>query len=149
MRLAFIEEVNARPERFEEPIKKGKLETFANGITVTTKKGKNVKEVKMERNLYGRLLCIALEHKLDIPYVLTFPLTLLPMSMCHLDGTMASTKKDKLVKPLEQRVSNVRPPFVNCYVVDGMFFFRTIWTNFGKFAEEVVCVEGGKGRYRV
>ena len=90
----FIKEVNERPARFEEAITWTKLQTFANeGVKSKKKSNNKVTEVRMERNLYGRLLCIALEKWIDLSVVLTYPITPIPLSMCHIDGTMASTKK--------------------------------------------------------
>ena len=63
---------------------------------------------------------------IDISVVLTYPITPVPLSMCHIDGTIASTKKDKLVAPLEKRICSLQPEHVDCHVLDGMFFLRTI-----------------------
>ena len=42
----------------------------------------------MQRDLFGRLLGISLNEKIDIKKVLTFPLTPVPLSLCHIDGTI-------------------------------------------------------------
>ena len=95
----------------------------------------------MERNLFGRLLCIALGKKIDIGEVLRYPLTPVPLSMCHLDGTMASTKKDVLATRLEKMVISLPPPYIDCHVIDGMFFLRTTGEfpiKYGKIAEFIL-----------
>ena len=77
LREKFIGEVNGSPSRFEEPIKRCKVSTFTNeALTFKKKKtGENkVIEVKTERNLFGRLLCLALEREVDIAEVLKYPL---------------------------------------------------------------------------
>lgn len=44
-----------------------------------------VVELRMQRDLFGQLLCISLKKSLDIGKVLTYPLTPVPLSMCHID----------------------------------------------------------------
>ena len=106
---------------------RNKLLTFASeGVKLKTKNNNKISEVRMERNLYSRLLCIALVESIDISLVLTYPFTPVPLSMCHIDGTMASTSKHKLVAPLEKRICSLQPEHVDCHVLDGMFFLRTI-----------------------
>ena len=124
-REKFVKECEENSAIFEEPIRRQKLATFASeGVPLKKKDGK-VTEVKMERNLFGRLLCIALGKKIDIGEVLRYPLTPVPLSMCHLDGTMASTKKDVLATRLEKMVTSLPSPYIDCHVIDGMFFLRT------------------------
>ena len=87
-----IKEVNERPSRFEDAITRNKLSTFASeGVKLKTKNNNKISEVRMEGNLYGHLLCIVLVESIDISLVLTYPITPVPLSMCHIDGTMANT----------------------------------------------------------
>lgn len=48
--------------------------------------GNKIVELRMQRDLFGRLLGISMTNKVDIEKVLGFPLTPLPTSMCHADG---------------------------------------------------------------
>ena len=82
-REKLIMEVNENPSRFEESITRCKVSTFANeGVNFKKhkKSADKVVELKMERNLFGRLLCLALERKIDIVEILRYPLTLVPLS---------------------------------------------------------------------
>ena len=95
----------------------------------------------MERNLYGRLLCVALVESIDISLVRTYPITPVPLSICHIDGTMVSTSKHKLVAPLEKRICSLQPEHVDCHVLDGMFFLRTINifpSSYGRLSEIIL-----------
>lgn len=49
----------------------------------------------------SRMLCIALENKVDMANVLTYPLTPVPPSLCHFDGLMQKTDQVKLSNHLE------------------------------------------------
>ena len=69
---------------------KGKSLFFCQGWSQVLKSqadGKVV-ELKMERDLMGRLLCIALENKVDMAEILSYPLTPVPLCFSHLDGSM-------------------------------------------------------------
>ena len=137
----FHKEVNERLSRFEDAITRNKLSTFASeGVKLKTKNNNKISEVRMERNLYGRLLCIALVESIDISLVLTYPITPVPLSMCHIDGTMVSTSKHKLVAPLEKRISSLQPEHVDCHVLDGMFSLRTkiFHSSYGRLLEIIL-----------
>ena len=58
----------------------------------------------MQRDLFGRMLGISLTHKVDIEKVLTFPLTPIPTSMCHPDGSICETDKSQLSKLIEKKL---------------------------------------------
>ena len=95
----------------------------------------------MERNLYGRLLCIAIETSVDLSVVLSYPITPVSLSMCHIDGSIASTQKSKLMEHLEKRIISSRPPFVDCYILDGMYYLRTfveLPAAFGRISEIIL-----------
>ena len=56
------------------------------------------------QHLFGALLCHSLERKVNMSFILTYPLTPVPLSLCHVDGTMLSTQKSSLLKNLEEKV---------------------------------------------
>ena len=125
VRLKFIDEVNERLARFEEPIKRNKLLTFANEgkkVDVKTK----VTQLKMERNLYGRLLCVAIKRSIDLSVLLKYPITPVPLSMGHVDGTIAATPKSKFANHLEKIATSINPTSIDVYIIDGMFFLRSV-----------------------
>lgn len=51
-------------------------------------------EVRMQRDLFGQLLLVALEETLDIDKVLSYTA---PLPMCHVEGGMCKTGKSVLL----------------------------------------------------
>lgn len=79
----------------------------------------------MQRDLFGRMLGISLTHKVDIEKVLAFPLTPMPTSMCHPDGSICKTDKSQLAKLIEKKLDNTidrQPSTFDVCLVDGFFF---------------------------
>ena len=81
----FIEECHSNPSRFEmETIKRLKLHTFAEeDAIVTKKKDGKIFQTRMERDLFARVLYIAFQRKIDMGELLKYPLTPVPLSLCH------------------------------------------------------------------
>jgi hypothetical protein len=75
----FIQRCRDDPAAFEQPIKRKKINTFAKEGKITKRTTKGViEEIKMERDLMGKLLLISLKDKFDIGVVLFYPLTQVP-----------------------------------------------------------------------
>jgi len=124
----FIEECNINPKRFEETIKKRKLFTFASEGKTYRMKGtsEKVEAVRIERDLFGSILYLALENKIDIGEVLKYPLTPVPLSLCHTDGTMFKTQKPSLMEEIEGRYLSVDPTYIDAMLIDGIFFLHLL-----------------------
>ena len=45
--------------------------------------------------------------KVDMGEVLKYPLTPIPLSLCHVDGTMLNTPKSKLLQYMESQVETI------------------------------------------
>ena len=78
----------------------------------------------MMRDLFGCILKLSLEKKIDMAEVLKFPLTPVPLSLSHVDGTMQKTQKATLLKHLESRIESEPPRQVDITIVDAMFFLH-------------------------
>ena len=82
------------------------------------------------------------QKKLDLAKVLSFPLTEVPLSLCHITGTVNKTDKSSLMKKLEgMGQMNTEPSCVDVYIIDAMFFLRTlvdIPSNFGQLARLIL-----------
>ena len=88
---------------------KQKVCIFANkGIKEVARCGKgNLVEVRMERDLFGSIFCLALKRKINKEEVLTYPLTAILRSLCHVDGKMSKTTKSTLWKNLRSQVPQI------------------------------------------
>ena len=148
-RERFIEECVEDPKRFERPIRRVKLHTFGNEGGKYKIRGKDNKlvAVSMMRDLFGSILFLSLEKKVDTSEVLTYPLTPVPLSLCHTDGTMQKTSKVKLLHELESRIKTVDPSRVDVLIIDGMFFLHLLFdlpATFGmvaKFIFNRICTQ--------
>ena len=125
-RMTFISECIERPERFEERITKQKIQTFETDLGKKKVQKSNGKVVAacFVRDLFGSLLCLSLEEKIDMSEVLSFPLTTFPLSLCHSDGSMLSSPKSNLTKYLETFSVTGSPKIVHETIIDAMFFLR-------------------------
>ena len=56
----------------------------------------------MERDLLGSILYRILKRKINVEEVFTYLLTLIALSLCHIDDTMSKTTKSTLMKELEK-----------------------------------------------
>ena len=80
----------------------------------------------MERDLFGSILFMSLQHQIDVGELFKIPLTPVPLSLCHVDGSMLKTQKSKRMGELEQRNVATDPGHVDVTIVDGMFFFHLL-----------------------
>lgn len=72
-------------------------------------------DVRMKRDLFAQLLLISLEQTLNIDKVLSYPLTPVPLAMCHAVGIICKTDKSVLLKILEKETDSNTPQ--RCYVL--------------------------------
>ena len=56
----------------------------------------------MERDLLGSILYRILKRKINVEEVFTYLLTLITLSLCHIDDKMSKTTKSTLMKELEK-----------------------------------------------
>lgn len=123
----FIESCIKNPENFEKSIKKKDFNFFP--VQLRKKNvnvGGKIQEDRMQRDLFGQLLVISLEQKVDLEKILSFPLTPMPLSMCHVDATICKTDKSVLTKLLEKRIESSTPPFVDVTIIDGFFLLHLV-----------------------
>ena len=126
---AFVNECRNDGGRFAQAIKRRKVMNFTHDAVKVkfTTKDKQIKEAKCTRDIFGRLLFLSLTQGLDLTAVLTFPLTPVPLSLCHITGDMNKTSKCTLMDTVEAMgTSDNMPVRTDAYIIDTMFFLRTL-----------------------
>ena len=71
--------------------------------------------MKIERDLFGSILFLALQWKIDMVEMLKFPLTPAPLCLPHIDGSMQRPPKSSLLNDLETRVLSEAPSNVDTF----------------------------------
>ena len=76
---------------FHSPVKKNNLKTFATHAKSSVVRGKSRKDIDItaERNVFGQLVILALEHQVSLESVLKYPLASVPCSL----GALIKTDK--------------------------------------------------------
>lgn len=128
LRKTFISECQLDISRFEKAIKKTPIDNFSKDYMKkkNVRVGGKIQEVKIQRDLFGRMLGISMDYKIDISKILSYPITSVPLSMCHLDGTICKTDKSALLKCLEKEVPHEQPRHIDVLIIDGFFLLHTM-----------------------
>lgn len=145
LRDEFIEDCVVDSSRFHKPIKRNTIKNFA---------AENAKHKKslatrsdassVERNVLGHVLCFAIENKIDLLDVFSYPLTMVPHSIANLDGTMNSnSQKGELTSLLLSRIddSERSPEKFAIEIIDGFYYLGSLRespSRYGQFAEFVL-----------
>lgn len=134
-----------KTKSFNAPIKRLNLKTFAKlakSATVTGKSKKS-KQIIAERNVFGQLVLLALEHDISLERALSFPLGPVPWSLATADGAPTKTDKSKLMHFLEKNVNTAEAPTTltsTSYIIDGNALLHaqmSLPTTFGELAENI------------
>ncbi|GFY58522.1 uncharacterized protein TNIN_185791 [Trichonephila inaurata madagascariensis] len=72
------------------------------------------------------MLGISMDYNVDISKILSCPITSVPLSMCHLDGTICKTNKSALMKCLEEEVQHEQPHHIDVLIINGFFLLHTM-----------------------
>lgn len=86
--------------------------------------GRQGTSTAMAMDLFGSILFHALPLKVNMRKVLWYPLTPVPLSLPHPDGTMQNTPKSnrKQLLELEKRIISWSPGITDARIVNKMFF---------------------------
>ena len=123
-RNKFLDEILTDPARFEQPIKREKLINFASENFQKRNKSalaKKVAEAKGTRDLWGRIVFLATQGKMNIEHCLSFPITPNSPSLSNHHGSLRKTDKPKLMHSLEDMVERCFPPKSDVVIVDVFF----------------------------
>ena len=115
-------------QRFEKPIPRRKSKSFASAAVPVRlpSKDRKIKELQGTRDLFGRLLYLATVMDINLHTVFAYPLTPVPMSLAHVDGSVMKTDKSKLMKKLEEHIISEAPASVDAFIVDAMFLIQSL-----------------------
>ncbi|CAH0721911.1 unnamed protein product, partial [Brenthis ino] len=143
LRKTFIAECEADISRFEKSIKRTKLQNFSQDYSKKKKTtiGGKIQEVRVQRDLFGRMLGISINHKIDISKILSYPITFVPLSMCHLDGAICKTPKSALMKCLDKDIEHHPPPYIDILIIDGFFILHSmkdVPKSFGNISKKLL-----------
>ena len=108
--------------KFHDRLPKLKLKTFSDTQRSQKLRTPNKEVVlKADNKLFGHMVLVAGNRKLDMRLVVQHPLGPLPWALANCDGTMKKTNKATLARNLEKRASaadNIPKP--SACVIDGM-----------------------------
>ena len=92
-------------------------------------RGKDLKIItlKFSRDLFAQILMLSQNQQISLQHILTYPLTPVPLSMAHINGTMSATNKAALTHKLETQVTAVTHDrlLADAVLFDFMFMLRS------------------------
>lgn len=138
-------------KHFDKPLKKNKLKNFATeDRQEKARKPSQLSESKHDRDIMG-------EKKLELKYILAFPLTSAPPALSHCDGTgLFNTEKDGFTNLLLTTTAAGSEQNTDTFlieIIDGFYFLglqRNPPNRFGRFAEYILrslCSTNALERY--
>ncbi|KAJ8685331.1 hypothetical protein QAD02_021124 [Eretmocerus hayati] len=136
----FIAECSESADKFESTMKTNKILNFkqCNVKKKITAQGK-VHEIRMQRDCFGRLLAISQDNETDIEKCLCYPITPVPVSLCHMDGSILKTCKSALLKCFKlERDDGVVPDVL---LIDGFALLHTMTDfpqSFGRISTKIL-----------
>lgn len=147
----FIRECQEDESRFEKPIKRNVIRNFERDSQKIKKTSpKDYNDAKLERNVLGKVLCLALDNNIDLQNVLSYPLATVPHSLAHFDnfGT-ANRPKGELTAMLISMNDRYReinkPDNIEVEIIDGFYLLSGIkdapskYGQFAKFFLQRIC----------
>ena len=122
----FVEECQVR---FEGPIKKSKISNLA--TENCSKKNKSTQVLKIQqakgtRDVFGRLLFLAVTKQIDVKRISAYPLEPEPPCFCDTDGSLRDSPKSKVLQYLKGLMQSDSSPNVETVIADGMFLITSI-----------------------
>ena len=87
-----------------------------------------VKEVLCTRDIWGCLVYLAVVQNLELEHVMSYPMTMAPLSLVHIDGAMNRTDKSSLMRKLEKSHKSeiLDKKNVNVCLIDFIYFLRML-----------------------
>ena len=123
----FQEQRLAKGEAFYDTIPKLQLKTFSS-LKHKLVRGSNKENVlKADQRVFGTMVLIAENRKLDMRDVFSHPLGPLPWALANADGTMKKTSKSALGQHLEGKVAPAEEvPYPRATLIDAMALIQKL-----------------------
>lgn len=128
----FIKECQQDENRFDRPIKRNIIRNFTSKEKKSKSAHKQIDDVKIERNILGKVLCLALKNQIDLENVLSYPLAIIPHSFAHFDRFIISGKQKleltTLLCSMECQPENPKPfesKDIEVDIIDGFDLMST------------------------
>ena len=121
-------------------LKKKPIFNFSSQIEKRVKIGGKDQEIKIQLDLFGRMLGISMDNKINVLKILSYPITPAPLSLWRLDGTICKTNKSVFAKCLEAKIDYVPPCYTDVYLVDGFFILHSMTEvpkTFGSISKKI------------
>lgn len=137
----FITE-SRNSDRFEKPLKKNIVRNFAAEAKSKKSQKRPIDSMRMERDVLGRSLCLAMKNTVDLRSILSFPLTDVPHSLAHYEESLQpKVQKGELFSLLftdniERDVENNLPK-IDVEIIDGFYLLNRLHespSKYGQFA---------------
>lgn len=144
---AFIRECKVDASRFERPLRKNVIKNFSSEIFKNKQSSiKNITDTKYEKNILGHILCLSLKEKIDLASIFSYPLTAVPHSLAHFDGSMLSNNNQKaeFINLMLSKIDvpqNNSPAAFDVDVIDGFYLLENLREppmKYGAFASMVL-----------
>lgn len=130
-------ETDTPTTQFHDKMTKKKLRTFSD-IRMKPRKQGPAKEtiLKADRNLFGKMILIAENRKLQMRDVLAHPLGPLPWALASGDGSLRKTNKAAFGRELERSASPAEViPEPSATIIDGMSLVQKLKGNDKTFSQ--------------
>ena len=125
-RKSFIQECVDNPNQFKERIKKSKIHCSAAESGKRKIRGAEGKiiEATLIKDLFGSILCLSMQQKIDIAEILKYPLKLVPLCLSHVDDSINSAPKSILLNYIDSQFVTVPPSSIDTTMIDAVFFLH-------------------------
>ena len=137
--------------KFNDPMKKMKLKTFADlakKSKVSKAAGKEV-VIKADRAVFAQMIIIAENRKLKMSDVLCHPLGPLPWALATADGSLRKNNKASFAKELQKNITPAEEiPQPCARILDGMAMIQKIagdQKTFAEFADTLMSIVLNEG----
>ena len=84
-----------------------------------------VKEVLCTRDIWGCLVYLAVVQNLELEHVMSYPMTMAPLSLAHIDGAMNRTDKSSLMRK-SHKSEILDKKNVNVCLIDFIYFLQML-----------------------